>query len=133
MAIKQISQHEPRPVLLGIFRKLLYSKTKESFEKEIIDHELTKKYPNFLSHLERQYLDRLDNWALYYHYSEDLPTRNVQTSNYVEASFRVRKDIQFHRTKAYKVQLKSNWYRDLMETETKLLQEEEFKINLHYP
>ena len=28
------------------------------------------------------------------------------------------------------VQLESNWYQDLMETETELLQEEEFKINL---
>ena len=69
--------------------------------QEIIDHELTKKYPNFLSHLERQYLDRKEKWALYYRYCEELPTHNVQTSNYVEASFRVRKDIQFNRTKAY--------------------------------
>ena len=46
-------------------------------------------------------LPRKDEWSLVYRYKNKLTTHNVNTSNYAEVSFRLTKENQFNRVKAY--------------------------------
>ena len=87
-----------------MFRKLVYAKTEEQFDQEmesLLQNETCNKYQNYIRHLERSYFSRKEKWSLYYRYSEELPTHNCHTNNYVEISFRILKDNQMNRTKAY--------------------------------
>ena len=60
-----------------------------------------KKYKNFKAHVENKILPRHNEWSMKDRYEKQLPTHNQNTSNYVEYSFRMTKDIQFNRLKAY--------------------------------
>ena len=85
-----------------MFRKLVYSKTREDYEQaesDFFDDELTNKYPSFISHINRQYIPRKEKWTLYIRNSLQLPTHSVNTSNFVEASFRILKEFTLNRTK----------------------------------
>ena len=82
----------------------LHSTTEEQFDQEmesLLQNETCIKYQNYIRHLERSYFSRKEKWSLYYRYSEELPTHNCHTNNYVEISFRILKDNQMNRTKAY--------------------------------
>ena len=46
-------------------------------------------------------MPRVNEWAISYRKSEKLPTHNVNTTNYVEVSFRIDKEILFNRTMCY--------------------------------
>ena len=54
-----------------------------------------------LNHLEDSYFHRKETWAISFRKDEKLPTHSTNTSNYIEASFRITKDGQFNRTKAF--------------------------------
>lgn len=87
---------------MKLFRKLVYSKTREEYEHAettFFEDELTNKYPSFISHVNRSYLPRTEKWAMYVRNSLQLPTHSVNTSNFVESSFRILKDFIFNRTK----------------------------------
>ena len=93
-----------RPYLLKAFRSLLYAKTDQEFDiiqNGLFSDEIVLRYPNFLQHLQKAYFHRKDVWAISVRNSKKLPTHSTNTSNYVEASFRLTKDGQFNRTKAY--------------------------------
>ena len=59
------------------------------------------KYENFEAHVETNILPRNKEWAIKGRYEKKLPTHNQNTTNYVEYSFRMMKDVQFNRLKAY--------------------------------
>ena len=42
----------------------------------------------------------MDEWSLLFQIESQLPTNNVNTSNYAEVSFRVTKDLKFNRHRA---------------------------------
>ena len=65
------------------------------------NHTLYKKYPAFKSHIEQDVLPRKDSWSLLYRIHQRLPTSSVNTTNYVESSFRWTKEYQFNRHRAY--------------------------------
>ena len=60
-----------------------------------------KKYPAFQAHIEEDVLPRKDSWSLLFRIREKLPTSSVNTTNYVESSFRWTKECQFNRHRAY--------------------------------
>ena len=60
--------------------------------------EVYDKYKNFKAHVQNKILPRYNEWPMKDRYEKQLPTHN---SNYVEYSFRMTKDIQFNRLKAY--------------------------------
>jgi hypothetical protein len=60
-----------------------------------------RKYENFKNHIEAEVLPRHAEWSMRERFEKKLPTHNQNTSNYVEYSFRMTKDIQFNRLKAY--------------------------------
>ena len=93
-----------RAPLLQMFRKLVYSDTDDLFkdaEKELKEHSLYEKYPAFRKHIEVDVLPRKDLWSLLFRVKEKLPTSSVNTTNYVESSFRWTKESQFNRHRAY--------------------------------
>ena len=88
--------------LLNLFRKVLFAETEDDLDKSI---EKMKKGPIFLAnpqyqpHLEQDTFPKFEAWSLAKRSS--LPTSSNNTNNYVEASFRYTKDIQFLRQKAF--------------------------------
>ena len=97
-------EKQDRPALLKLFRNLVYTRTQDEFDVELenlLKDETCSKYPNYIRHLEKNYISRKEKWSLFYRYSEELPTHNCNTNNYVEISFRILKDNQMNRTKAY--------------------------------
>ena len=65
----------------------------------LLSDDLIVKYPQFLTHLERRYFDRKDEWAISVRRREEWPTHGCNTNNNAEILFRVMKDGQFNRTK----------------------------------
>ena len=93
-----------RSPLLAMFRKLVYSDTEERFneaDEEIKSHQLYQKYPAFRFHIEEHVLPRKEQWSLLYRIQDSLPTSSVNTTKYVESSFRWTKESQFNRHRAY--------------------------------
>ena len=84
-------EKQDRAPLLRMFRKLVYSDTEELFDlalEEMKYDEIYLKYPLFQNHVETEVLPRKDEWSLLYRVKEKLPTSSVNTTNYVESSFR---------------------------------------------
>ena len=54
-----------------------------------------------MNHLNKNILPRKEEWAISVRIRKKLCTHNVDTTNYVEVSFRITKDNQFNRVKAY--------------------------------
>lgn len=95
---------EDRPYLLKKFRSVLYAKTSDAYEEikvELLSDNICLKYPKFIQHLGKAYFSRKEKWAISVRNEEKLPTHSTNTSNFIEASFRLTKDGQFNRTKAY--------------------------------
>lgn len=93
-----------RPYLLIKFRSLVYAQTSQQYQDikaDILCDDIFHKYPNFIKHLEKSYFNRREVWSISVRNEEKLPTHSTNTSNYVEISFRLTKDGQFNRTKAY--------------------------------
>ena len=101
-----------RQVLMRLFRKLVYSKSREDFdiaEKEFLENEVCNKYPQFISHINRTYMPRKEKFAMYIRNLLQLPTHSVNTSNFVESSFRILKDFVFNRTKVNIARVYVKW------------------------
>ena len=95
---------DDRPYLLKKFRSTLYAQRKDVYETckaDFLSDEVCLKYPNFVEHIKKSYFPRKDVWAISVRNDERLPTHSTNTSNFIEASFRLTKDGQFNRTKAY--------------------------------
>ena len=89
-----------------MFRTLVYSDTEELFDlalEEMKHDEIYLKYPLFQNHVETEVLPRKDEWSLLYRVKEKLPTSSVNTTNYVESSYRWTKESQFNRHRAYNI------------------------------
>ena len=87
-----------------MFRKIVYSDTEDMYNislNSMKDHETYRKYPQFAHHIETSVLVRNDEWSLLYRLKERLPTSSVNTTNYVESSFRWTKESQFNWHRAY--------------------------------
>ena len=63
--------------------------------------ETYNRYENFKEHIERKVLPRYKEWLLKERIENSLPNHNQNTTNYVEYSFRMTKDVQFSRLRAY--------------------------------
>ena len=93
-----------RAPLLKLFREIVYCDTEilfEEAEKDMKADPLYRKYPAFKKHIEEDVLPRKDTWSLLYRIQERLPTSSVNTTNYVESSFRWTKESQFNKHRAY--------------------------------
>ena len=93
-----------RAPLLKMFRKLVYSDNENLFKMSTLEMKndlLYKKYPTFQKHIEQDVLPRKNLWSLLYRIQEKLPTSSVNTTNYVESSFRWTKEHQFNIHRAY--------------------------------
>ena len=97
-------EHNDRPTLLNVFKKVVYAENTEQFETHTTNmknDETYQKYENFKAHVEKKLLPRYKEWSLKERMENKLPTHNQNTTNYVEYSFRVTKEIQFSRIRAY--------------------------------
>ena len=97
-------EHNNRPTLLNVFKKVVYAENTEQFETHTTNmknDETYQKYENFKAHVEKKLLPRYKEWSLKERMENKLPTHNQNTTNYVEYSFRVTKEIQFSRIRAY--------------------------------
>ena len=95
---------EDRPHLLKKFRSIVYAKSEAEYiirKGELLYDGICLRYPHYTKHLVDSYFNRKHAWAISVRYDEKLPTHSTNTSNYVEASFRITKDGQFNRTKAF--------------------------------
>ena len=93
-----------RPILLKLFRLVLYSRCESELSKRLDELNLnpvTLQYPNFIEHLHSDILPKIKSWSTEYRVTNKLPTSNNNTNNLVECSFRYTKDIQLNRLKAY--------------------------------
>ena len=85
-----------RPTLFQLFKALLYAKCDEEYDdaqKLLFENEITKKYPQFMNHSNKNILPRKEEWAISERIRKKLCTHYVDTTNYVEVSFRITKDI----------------------------------------
>ena len=90
-----------RPSLFNLFKGIVYAKTEDEY-KDAVDS-LTKgasKYPQFIKHVNNSILPKRAQWAMSDRVLNNLATHSVNTTNYVEVSFRLTKDNQFSRMKA---------------------------------
>ena len=95
---------DDRPHLLKKFRSLLYAQTQKEYDiklQDLLSDDICLHYPKYIAHLQNTYFTRKDAWAISVRQDEKLPTHSTNTSNYIEASFRITKDGQFNRTKAF--------------------------------
>ena len=95
---------DDRPYLLNFFRDILYANKSGDYEKcktDFLSDDICLKYPKYIQHLQKSYFGRSEVWTISARNDQKLPTHSTNTSNYVEASFRLTKDGQFNRTKAY--------------------------------
>ena len=87
-----------------LIKRIVYSESTEEHNRTIEtmkENEVYNKYDNFKTHVEVHILPRSSEWSLKERIERKLPTHNQNTTNYVEYSFRMTKDIQFSRLKAY--------------------------------
>ena len=66
-------------------------------KKSLFEDEATAKYPQFVQHIKKNLLPRKEEWAISERIENHLSKHNVNTTNYVEISFRITKDNQFNR------------------------------------
>ena len=93
-----------RPTLFRLFKALLYARNGKEYqdaEKQLFGDDTTIKYPQFIQHIQKDILPRKEEMAISERIENNLSTHNVNTTNYVEISFRLTKDNQFNRVKAY--------------------------------
>ena len=67
----------------------------------LLSDETCRRCERYIKHLEKAYFKRKKSWAICVRNDEKLPTHSTNTSNYIESSFRITKDRQFNRTKAF--------------------------------
>ena len=97
-------QKPDKPVLLRLFRQVLYSESEAQLSdnlEEMYASPVCLKYPNFQAHLMSKILPRINAWCLEHKVTNKLPTSNNNTNNLVECSFRYTKESQLNRHKAY--------------------------------
>ena len=93
-----------RPTLFRLFKELLYARNQDEHqeaEKRLFEDETTAKYPQYVQHIKKNILPRKEEWAISDRIENHLNTHNVNTTNYVEISFRITKDNQFNRVRAF--------------------------------
>ena len=77
----------------------MYSRTNEEFNNELQtmkSNQTFLKYENYAQHINEKILPRRDEWSLLFRIESQLPTNNVNTSNYAEVSFPVKEDLKFN-------------------------------------
>ena len=98
-----IEKHD-KGKLLQMMRTLLYSQTAEDFDfalSEMLESSTYQKYPNYQEYMTQKILPRSQEWSTLHRIQGQLPTNNVNCSNYAESSFRITKDLKFGRRRAY--------------------------------
>ena len=88
----------------GAHLKIVYAENTQQFNEYVEamkKNHTYKKYANFKNHMEEKILPRFSEWSVKERLEKKLPTHNQNTTNYVEYSFRMTKDVQFSRLKAY--------------------------------
>ena len=86
------------------FKMVVYACNENEYclrKKSLLNNKTIKKYPKLLQHLMNDLLPRKEEWALTTRIEKRLATHNVNTTNYAEISFRITKENQFNRIKAY--------------------------------
>ena len=93
---------EDRKHLFKLFRSLVYAKSRrnfDSFVEKLRQDDIAENYPDFIQHVENNYLSRPEMWAMYHRIESELPTNSVTTNNMLENPFRILKENVFSRTK----------------------------------
>ena len=93
-----------RQHLLKLFKNMIYARTRTDFEKcenILKSDDVSNIYPQFLAHIHKLYLHRVETWALYSRVERQLPTRGSNTNNYCEASMKTTKENQFGRVRTF--------------------------------
>ena len=95
---------QDRPVLLRLFRDVLYAECEEELSNKLellYADPVYNRHPQYQEHLDKDTFPKMEAWSLAHRIMKKLPTSNNNTNNYVECSFRYTKEDQFNRHKAY--------------------------------
>ena len=104
-AAKHGIHKEHRQELFRLFNSLVMAQSRTEFESALevlMGNENVQKYPRFIQHLDKNYLNRVNKWASYHRVECQLRTHGNDTNNICESAFRVLKDNTFNRTKVGK-------------------------------
>ena len=96
--------HADRPKLLILFRQVLYAESPDKLAEKLEllnSSDIVLKYPQFVEHLRKETFPKMPAWSISRRIADGLPTNNNNTNNYVEASFRYVKNLQFNRHRAF--------------------------------
>ena len=93
-----------RPILMDKVKQMIYAKSSEELDElyaEITSSNIFERNPTFHSYFEIAIWNNKVDWCLLFR--KGLPTRGNNTSNYVEAQFRVMKDEILNRIRCYNI------------------------------
>ena len=93
-----------RPDLFNMFKMVVYASNEADYcdkKTHLLENSKIQKYPKLRNHLITDILPRKQKWALTTRIENKLSTHNVNTTNFVEISFRITKENQFNRIKSY--------------------------------
>ena len=97
-------EKKDKPALLRMMRKIMYCETQDDFDDAVDkmkESQEYNKYENYKKYMEDKVMPRNKEWSLLHRITSQLPTNNVNVTNYVETSFRVTKELKFNRHRAH--------------------------------
>ena len=92
-------EKDDRPVLLNLFRNVLYAQSDDELTVQLVRlyaDPVYKKYPQYKNHLIEDTFPKMEAWCLAHRVINKLPTSNNNTNNLVECSFRYTKEDLFN-------------------------------------
>ena len=93
-----------RPDLFNMFKMVVYASNEADYcdkKTHLLENSKIQKYPKLRNHLITDILPRKQKWALTTRIENKLSAHNVNTTNFDDISFRIAKENQFNRIKAY--------------------------------
>ena len=97
-------EKKDKPALLRMMREIMYCETQDDFDDAVDkmkESQEYNKYENYKKYMEDKVMPRNKEWSLLHRITSQLPTNNVNVTNYVETSFRVTKELKFNRHRAH--------------------------------
>ena len=92
--------------MLVLLRNVVYAETtqkRKECENILLSDETVLKHKQFIDHVTKDLLPRVEEWAISERLEKELPTHGNNTTNYVESSFALTKNIVFNLTKGINI------------------------------
>ena len=93
-----------RPTVFNLFKLVVYAPNEELYKEKqegLLNYATVAKYPRLLKHVREDIQPRKEEWSLTTRFEKNYSTHNLNTTNYVEVSFRITKENRFNLVKAF--------------------------------